>query len=231
VPGHYHLLIFGGVHPNEIAAHQPIHPYLSTLYAEAYIDTTLPERLASATGERTPPFTVTIDRSLKDLLLTHPKELTERIHFMGARDDGEFLCGMAICDIVVFPYLEVGQSSSGPISQALELGCRIIASRTRTFMRLARYHRERIEFFDIGNHLELAQRLVARPQFATSQRPLDYTIETNKTVYFAANSGGAVPAPQPRPRRVAAVRSALRWRLLVGGRLRTLGENGHPPRG
>jgi len=100
------------------------------------------------------------------LLGTHPRDLSARIHFMGALGDAEFLSGMAICESVVFPYLEVGQSSSGPISQALELGCRIIASRTRTFLDFAEYHRNAIEFFDIGNHLELAERVLARPQFA-----------------------------------------------------------------
>ena len=64
---------------------------------------------------------------------------------------------MAICDAVVFPYLEVGQSSSGPISQALELGCRIIASRTHTFLQFGRYHQDMIEFFDIGNHLGIGR--------------------------------------------------------------------------
>ena len=54
-----------------------------------------------------------------------------------------FLSGMAVCDTVVFPYLEVGQSSSGPISQALELGCRVIASRTHTFLQFGRYHQGR----------------------------------------------------------------------------------------
>jgi hypothetical protein len=84
---------------------------------------------------------------------------------MGALDESDFLSGMTICDAVVFPYLEVGQSSSGPISQALELGCRIIASRTHAFLEFAEYHKDAVEFFDIGNHLELAERLSARRQF------------------------------------------------------------------
>src|SRR6185312_7819926 len=96
----------------------------------------------------------------------HPRDLSQRIHFMGAQAESEFLSGMAICDAVVFPYLEVGQSSSGPISQALELGCRIIASRTHTFLQFAEYHKNTVEFFDIGNHLELAERLSARRQFS-----------------------------------------------------------------
>ena len=74
---------------------------------------------------------------MRDLLIEHPKDLSQRIHFLGATGDEDFLAGMAICDAVVFPYLEVGQSSSGPISQALELGCRVIASRTHTFLNSA----------------------------------------------------------------------------------------------
>lgn len=106
---------------------------------------------------------------------------------MGALGDAEFLAGMAICESVVFPYLEVGQSSSGPISQALELGCRVIASRTRTFLGFAEYHPNVIEFFDIGNHLELAERVLARPQFAARPFP-DFNAETNKALYLLANS-------------------------------------------
>jgi hypothetical protein len=95
----------------------------------------------------------------------------------------------------VFPYLEVGQSSSGPISQALELGCRIIASRTHTFLEFAEYHKDAVEFFDIGNHLELAERLSARPQFSARSGLPEFNLETNKATYLLANS--------QRPRRRA----------------------------
>ena len=127
---------------------------------------------------------------MRDLLIEHPKDLSERIHFLGAQSDADFLSGMAICDAVVFPYLEVGQSSSGPISQALELGCRVIASRTHTFLQFGRYHQNMIEFFDIGNHLELAGRILARAQFNPREcRPV-FNVETNKAVYLTANGGG-----------------------------------------
>jgi hypothetical protein len=107
---------------------------------------------------------------------------------MGAPDDADFLAGMAVCDIVVLPYLEVGQSASGPISQAAELGCRVIASRTHAFPEFARYHPETIEFFDIGNHLELAERITSRRQYAVRRERPRYTVETNKAIYLAANS-------------------------------------------
>jgi hypothetical protein len=118
-------------------------------------------------------------------------DLSERIHFLGATNDDDFLSGMAICDAVVFPYLEVGQSSSGPISQALELGCRVIASRTHTFLQFAKYHKDQIEHFDIGSHLELAARIMARPQYDAGMRRLTFTVDTNKATYLAANSAGA----------------------------------------
>ena len=128
---------------------------------------------------------------MRDLLIEHPKDLSDRIHFLGAQSDTDFLTAMAICDAVVFPYLEVGQSSSGPISQALELGCRVIASRTHTFLQFARYHPNMIEFFDIGNHLELAGRIIARPQFDPGERHPVFNVETNKAVYLAANGGAS----------------------------------------
>jgi hypothetical protein len=100
---------------------------------------------------------------------------------------------------VVFPYLEVGQSASGPISQALELGCRIIASRTHTFLEFAEYHKNAVEFFDIGNYLELAERIVAAGQFAPRRRLPEFNVETNKATYLLAN--GAVAGPPVSPSR------------------------------
>jgi hypothetical protein len=83
--------------------------------------------------------------------------------------------------------MEVGQTSSGPISQSLELGCRVIASRTHTFLQFAKYHPNMVEFFDIGNHLELAGRVLAPPQFEPHNRLLAFNVETNKATYLAAN--------------------------------------------
>lgn len=194
LPKDYHLVIFGGVHPNEIKLHQPIDPVVSSLFEAGYVDTSVAERIRVEAGASTPAVSVAFDGSMRDLLIEHPKDLSDRIHFLGPQSDADFLAGMAICDAVVFPYLEVGQSSSGPISQALELGCRIIASRTHTFLQFARYHQNMIEFFDIGNHLELAGHLRARPQYELEARVPAFNVETNRAVYVAANGGPAVHA-------------------------------------
>lgn len=188
LPANHHLLIFGGVHPQEIAARQARHPYITALFDEANMDTSLYDQIGDLTTPGGPRLVVTADRGLPEMLGPHPRDLSARIHFMGALAEAEFLAGMAICDAVVFPYLEVGQSSSGPISQALELGCRIIASRTHTFLEFAEYHKNSVEFFDIGNHLELAERLMARPQFSQRRGLPEFNVETNKATYLLANS-------------------------------------------
>jgi len=189
LPKNFHLLIFGGVHPNEIKLHQPIDPVVSSLYDAGYVDTSVAERARASSAASAPAVSVAVDGSMRDLLTEHPKDLSDRIHFLGAQSDDTFLAGMAICDAVVFPYIEVGQSSSGPISQALELGCRVIASRTHTFMQFAHYHQNMVEFFDIGNHLELAGRILARPQYNAGERLPVFNVETNRAVYLAANGG------------------------------------------
>ena len=196
LPDDHHLLIFGGVHPREIVPGQARHPYIASLFDDAYMDTTLYDRM-SAIGAQSDaaPLVVAAEQGLRELLGAHPRDLSARIHFMGALAEEDFLSGMAICDAVVFPYLEVGQSSSGPISQALELGCRIIASRTHTFLEFAEYHENAVEFFDIGNHLELAERLLARRQFSPRGRLPEFNVETNKATYLLANSAITGPSP------------------------------------
>lgn len=190
LPPDYHLLIFGGVHPNEIRPHQAIDPVVARLFDTAYIDTTVADHLGRSAHEGAAgPVSLVFDGVAPDLLIRHPKDLSSRLHFLGPTSDADFLCGMAICDAVVFPYLEVGQSASGPISQAIELGCRVLASRTHTFLQFGRYHPGRLEYFDIGNHLELAGRLKS-PPLAGHGEPLAWTVETNKAIYIAANSGG-----------------------------------------
>lgn len=189
LPANHHLLLFGGVHPQQIAARQHRDPYISSLFGQAYIDTTLYDRLGAGGGSgSSPPHLTVSEDGLRQLLGAHPRDLSARIHFMGALDEPDFLAGMAVCNAVVFPYLEVGQSSSGPISQALELGCRIIASRTHTFLEFAEYHKDAVEFFDIGNHLELAERLQARRQFSPRKGLPEFNVLSNKAVYLLANS-------------------------------------------
>jgi hypothetical protein len=65
----------------------------------------------------------------------------------------------------------------------------VIASRTHTFLQFGRYHEDMIEYFDIGNHLELAARIMARPQYDLGSRRLAFNVDTNRAIYLAANGG------------------------------------------
>jgi glycosyltransferase involved in cell wall biosynthesis len=104
----------------------------------------------------------TTDRYLDQLLKEiGANDLGERVHFMTGLTDQEFRTALAACDAPVFPYLEVGQRSSGPIKIATELGCPVLCSRTKCFMGLAEYYPARFNFFDVGNYHHLSTLLLA----------------------------------------------------------------------
>ncbi|MDD2796081.1 hypothetical protein [Acidocella sp.] len=189
LPENYHLLIFGGVHPQGIKREQAIDPYIAKLLQAARIGQTPLDHLRESGLALSPGGDVT------RLIAEHPETLRARVHFMGALSDSEFAAAMALCDAAVFPYIEVGQSSSGPISIALEMGTRVIASRTAAFRAYARYHPDLIEFFDIGNYAELAGRIAARGRVSGRIPELVYNTETNARLYLEANGCAAAHAP------------------------------------
>lgn len=195
LPDDHHLLIFGGIHPQAIKRGQAIDPYIQTLLDESHIGRTILDTVS----EKGTPMTLNLDAASKDLLARHPEDLQHRVHFLGVHDDEAFLRAMALCDAVVLPYLEVGQSSSGPIAMALEMGCRVLASRTLAFLQYARYHPDLIEFFDIGNYAELADLIRAGAPAPRGERRLSFNTETNTAVYLKAN--------QPRQGRWSARRA------------------------
>src|SRR5262249_47343280 len=78
LPANHDLLIFGGVHPQEIAAHQPRHPYISSLFHDAYVETTLYDRLGAGGAADGPPLVVSADQGLHELLGAHPRDVSPR---------------------------------------------------------------------------------------------------------------------------------------------------------
>jgi glycosyltransferase involved in cell wall biosynthesis len=183
LPEDFHLLIFGGVHPQSIKREQTLDPYIQTLLEEAHIGQTILDTMS----EKSTPLSLNLDAASKDLLARHPEDLHHRVHFLGVHNDEGFMRAMAVCDMVVLPYLEVGQSSSGPIAMALEMGCRVLASRTLAFLQFARYHPDQIEFFDIGNYAELADLVRFGVPAPGADRRLNYNTGTNTALYLEAN--------------------------------------------
>ncbi len=192
LPEDHHLLIFGGVHPQGIKREEPIDPYIQRLMRTARIGQTPLDHMKESSLQLSP------GGDMMPLLDEHPNSLRKRVHFMGVLSDEQFYSAMALCDAAVFPYMEVGQSSSGPIAIALEMGTRVIASRTAAFRAYARYHPDLVEFFDIGNYAELATRLMARGKSGGMVPLLTHNTETNAQTYlranFVADTSTALPA-------------------------------------
>jgi glycosyltransferase involved in cell wall biosynthesis len=207
LPEDHHLYIFGGVHPNDIPLRRTA-SYVRKLMKEVSADYTLMDRLLGLPPEDTdlsdllergdakePEARMPIQLSLEsvahalDLVKGQPDSLVNRVHFIGALSDEEFYTAIASCDVVVLPYQEVMQSSSGPASLSIELGKRTLLSRTRGFLQLGKYFPGRLEYFDVGNHLQLVSMIRQSPAAQPyPERPV--SMETLCQMYVGIHSGG-----------------------------------------
>lgn len=109
------------------------------------------------------------------------KGLTDRVHFCGALNNEDFNRVMAGCDAIVLPYAEVGQTSSGPAALALDMQKPVYCSRTHCFKELEKFQPGLLSFFEIGNHIELAQKLQRR------ESEMDDRVEARQK-YLAAHN-------------------------------------------
>lgn len=236
LPEDYHLYIFGGVHPNDIPEKR-VQTYVKKLMSEVTTDYTLLDRLLGkmpesnadpadlgdlhkGAGSLSSPVHLSVDSiaHAHGLVKGMADSLVNRVHFVGALTDEQFYGAMASCDVVVLPYQEVMQSSSGPASLAIELGRRTLLSRTRGFLQLGRYFPNRLEFFDVGNHLQLVslirdttkdraypERLVSMETLCqlyvsvhSDRRSQDREVSVNKDIVVTEVE--AVPAQAPAAR-------------------------------
>lgn len=132
LPEHYKLVIFGGTHPGAIKKDQPIDGYLAKLVR-------LAEELEA------------------DRKQAGGSDAPSRIVFAGHQKNPDFEAAFQGCDFVVLPYLEVGQTSSGPASIAMQLEKKALLSRTLCYAEFGRFAQKAFHMFDVGNHVELAQ--------------------------------------------------------------------------
>lgn len=186
LPENFHLMIFGGVHPNDIRKGESVQPYLERMLG--LITEGVDPKTA---GEKAPTREDRVNMHLDDpdllrQIMTGMQDISGRVHFMGAVKDDEFASAIQACDVVVLPYEEVGQSSSGPLAIANDVGARIVCARNKAFLQYDRYNPGRLNFFDIGNYIELAQRVVSVLENPPPMLPQRYTVETNRAVYKAS---------------------------------------------
>lgn len=187
LPANYKLAVFGGVHPNAIQKNELVNPYIDGVLKSIHAG----EKAVAALASNDLQFTFnSIEEFQKIISLESQSDLSKRIFFMGSLTDDMFPKAMEACHIVLLPYVEVGQSASGPMSMAVDLGANIIASRTKAFMQFSRYHPQRFEMFDVGNYLQLSQ-LISSFNFDDSKQIVKkagcgFTVETNIETYKKA---------------------------------------------
>lgn len=135
-----------------------------------------------------------IDDYINDLLTlisANPNpNFAKRIIFCGKTDDHAFAAAINASDYVVFPYLEVAQTSSGPTVIALELAKKIVASNNHFYNEVAEYAKGCFLQFDIGNYLQLAQLIEHFPDSLTApaleKYNHEYSIEKRAAKYWEA---------------------------------------------
>ena len=183
LPEEYHLLVVGGLHPEGLAMRTIRQPYIERLTSEIYPKSYRKYNPGGAEGPKE-------ERDIYSDPLE--KSLLGRVHFCGALANEDFNKVMAACDAVVLPYAEVGQTSSGPASLALDLQRPLYCSRTHCFRELDMYQPGALCFFEIGNHIELAEK-IAREEALRKERVQAraayvqrYNVEARAALYLEA---------------------------------------------
>ena len=164
LPANYHLLIVGGLHPEGITPSTTEQPYVHNLVTE-----------------------IAPRKNKKKHIDLKIAERLKRIHFVGHVDNDDFTAYMHACDAVVLPYAEVGQRSSGPASMALDLNKRVLCSRNLCFSQLNTFAGA-VETFEIGNHIELAEKIRLGDQRQDRRREhcAQYHLESRVSLYHHA---------------------------------------------
>jgi glycosyltransferase involved in cell wall biosynthesis len=179
LPKEYKLGLFGSQHPQTVKRGEPINPYLKSLFE-------LMDRIDEDNHKEKARF-ARLDwlRGRRNGLQDQPIEavssskINERIKFIGSLPDPEFIEALRLCDAVVLPYLEVGQSMSGVVVLGLESGARLICANNYSFTETRRYFPDTFIGFDMGNIFELAQKIT----FCTNNPTLTQ-FETSRSKCF-----------------------------------------------
>ena len=171
LPPDWYLIVAGSQHPQSVQAWSEIDPYLDLLlqrmtgrsFRKAIVSGAAePEKARRhRTDFRDLSAGLRVNASVADLsaLRDDARALMDRVRFIGNVDDDEFTFLLRNVDATVLPYLEVGQSMSGVVSLAIESGARLFCSNNLSFAEARRYFGQVFGNFDIGNYVEVAQKV------------------------------------------------------------------------
>jgi glycosyltransferase involved in cell wall biosynthesis len=170
LPAQYHLYIFGAQHPQSIGVNVPLDPYFQRLIDLIYKEDKALKKEKLITLKSLPK-----KAPLKTEIIDELKEkLVNRVHFVGALSDADFIEALRFSDCTVLPYLEVGQSMSGVISIALEAGANLFCTNNFSFNEARKMYGDVYHTFDIGNYLELAEKIQIASKDFTEAREKAY---------------------------------------------------------
>jgi glycosyltransferase involved in cell wall biosynthesis len=179
LPKEYKLGLFGSQHPQTVKRGESVNPYLKSLFElmEDIDENKHKENLQLAR----------IDwlRRRREVSQSQSNEVTskskinERVRFIGSLPDPGFIEALRLCDAVVLPYLEVGQSMSGVVVLGLEAGARLICANNNSFAETRRYFPDTYLGFDMGNAFELAQKIIF-----CANNPTETQFDTNRNKCF-----------------------------------------------
>ncbi|WP_395662027.1 hypothetical protein [Aestuariivirga sp.] len=157
LPKDYTLVLFGSQHPQSVKPNVQIDQYLERL-----LDTT--DEVADKKAnqilrrlKRLPKASVGLESEVIKTAIEY--SIDDRVRFIGNVPDPEFIEALRLCDAVVLPYLEVGQSMSGVVALATECGSNLYCSNNSSFAEVRKYYGDVFHSFDIGNYRELAQKV------------------------------------------------------------------------
>jgi glycosyltransferase involved in cell wall biosynthesis len=188
LPEDWRLVIVGGEHPQGLEAGKDIGSYLRQLMTfplaverpatgdgELEIERGVGGRLRNLTDLRSmwAGNVVRSDhlyrRELRERLFKYSEfkyffpasEIKHRIHYLGQASDEDMPRFYATLDYMVHPYMKTkeGQSGSGPATFAIEFGSRALFSNAPVFREMGHYFEGAMQFFNIGNFMELADQL------------------------------------------------------------------------
>lgn len=90
--------------------------------------------------------------------------LSKRVHFMGFQPKTEDIINANLfSDYVVLPYFECGESGSGSLGTALNLCDNIFVTRNNMSDELIKFSGNAFFTFDMGNYMELAEKIMTLP--------------------------------------------------------------------
>ena len=211
MPEDHHLYLFGGQHPASVSENVPLDPYIESLLKlireknDEVVGDARRRLMPLGRGriepaDTGPEMAEKVEDALSRLL---SYDLLKRVHFIGELSDPHFIEALRSCDAVVLPYLEVGQSMSGVIALAIECGANLYCARNKSFAEVMKYYGEVFVSFDIGNYVELAQKVQRggnRFEEARNRALATYNLQTNVALHlekmgFTLPAGPVLPQP------------------------------------